>query len=420
MERSAHTEAIYHLQKTLTLLEALPETRVRLQYALTVFLTLAFAFHASKGQTAREVEHAYRRAQTLCEQVGDDRQLFQVLLGLSRLYGGRGQRQQAWELVDALLRIAQRLHEPALLMEAYMAHGTLLLHDGALLDARAHLEKACTLYDTQPLRFSATHASIHPGVITLSRLSWTLWFLGYPDQALGRSLETLTLARTLGHEHSLAGVCTFAAIFHILRGEEAAAQELADAAMRLALDYDMRQRQMTAAILQGWCLVRHGQSTEGIAQIDQSLTAYRTTGIALYQVWFLALLAEVQGTHGQSIQGVEGINEAFTLVEREEGERCWAPELHRLRGELLLQQSPDNATEAESCFQKALDVARSQHAKSLELRAATSLAKLWQSQHKRQEAYDLLAPVYGWFTEGFDTADLQDAKTLLDELTESR
>jgi predicted ATPase len=163
-------------------------------------------------------------------------------------------------------------------------------------------------------------------------------------------------------------------------------------------------------------LVRDGQVTEGIAQVHQALTTYRTTGIALYQVWFLALLAEVQGTHGQSMQALAGITEALTLVDRDEGERCWTPELHRIKGELLLQQSSANGTEAESCFQKAISIAKNQSAKSWELRAATSLAHLWQSQGRRDDARELLEPVYSWFTEGHDTADLIDAKALLDEL----
>jgi class 3 adenylate cyclase/predicted ATPase len=416
MERSAYAEAISHLTKGIAVLETLPETWTRCQEELPLQITLALAFHASKGQAAPEVEHAYVRARTLCEQLDDDRQLFRVLMGLTRCYGGRGQRQKARECIDLLCGVAQRLHEPALLQEAYMMRGTVLCHNGALLDARAHLEQALTLYVPQHAHFSATHASLHPGVITLSRLSWTLWFLGYPAQALRRSQETLTLARALGHTHSLAGVCIFAAMFHLLRSEGAAVQEQADVAMRLARDYDMRQRQMTAAILQGWCRARPGQDRAGVAQMHQALTAYRATGLAQYQVWFLALLSEVQGTYGQSVQGLEGIAEALTLVGREEGERCWAPELHRIKGELLLAQSSDNHSAVEACFHHALDIARSQQAKSWELRAATSLARLWQQQGKRQEAYDLLAPVYNWFTEGFDTVDLQEAKTLLDEL----
>ena len=334
MARSAHAEAIRHLQQGSALRETLPETRARLQDALTLQIALALAFHVSKGQAVREVEDAYLRARALCEQLGDDQQLFRVLMGLSRCYGGRKQRQKAWECIDLLCGVAQRLHEPALLQEAYMIRGTLLCHDGALLSARAHLEQALTLYDPQHSRFSATHASLHPGVITLSRLSWTLWFLGYPAQALDRSHETLTLARVLGHTHSLAGVCLFAAVLHLLRGEATGVQTQVEVARRLALDYDMRQRHMTSAILRGWYVASHGQDPEGVAQMQQALTAYRATGLAQYQVWFLALLSAVQGQYGQSVQGLEGIAEALTLVEREEGERCWAPELHRIKGEI--------------------------------------------------------------------------------------
>jgi class 3 adenylate cyclase/predicted ATPase len=417
MARSANAEAISHLQQGIVLLGTLPETRARLQEELTLQIALALACHVSKGQAVREVEDAYLRAWALCEQLDDDRQLFRVLMGLTRCYGGRGQRQKARECIDLLCGVAQRLHEPALLQEAYMMRGTLLCHDGILLSARAHLEQALTLYNPQHSRFSATHASLHPGVITLSRLSWTLWFLGYPAQALDRSQETLTLARALGHTHSLAGVCIFAAVLHLLRGEATVVQEQVDVARQLAIDYDMHQRQMTSAILQGWYVANHGQGTEGVAQMHQALTAYRATGIAQYQVWFLALLSEVQGAHGQSVQGLEGIAEALTLMGREEGERCWAPELHRIKGELLLAQSFDHHPAAEACFQHAMAIAQNQSAKSWELRAATSLARLWQQQGKRQEAYDLLAPIYGWFTEGFDTADLQEARALLDALT---
>jgi predicted ATPase len=416
MQRSAHTEAIRHLTKGIAVLETLPETRAHLQEELPLQIALASAFHASKGQAAREVEHTYVRAQALCEQVGDDRQLFRVLMGLYRCYGGRGQHQQAWEFVDALFGVAQRLQDPELLLEAHMARGTFLSHEGHLVVAREHLEQAITLYDPKRYRFSATHASIDPGATALSRLSWTLWFLGYPAQALRRSQETLTLARALGHDNTLAGMCTFAAMLHLLRGEGAAVQEQADVTMRLALDYDMRQRQMTAAILQGWCLASHGQDTAGVAQMHQALTAYRATGIALYQVWFLALLAEAQGKHGQSAEGLEVLAEALMLIRHDAGELCWEPELHRLKGELLLQLSSANQAEAEHCFQQAIAVAQSQQAKSWELRGVTSLARLWQQQGKREEARQVLGDVYGWFTEGFDTPDLKDAEALLDEL----
>ena len=171
--------------------------------------------------------------------------------------------------------------------------------------------------------------------------------------------------------------------------------------------------------LRGWALAHQGQAQEGIEQITQGLRAHRAIGAEEGLPCFLSLLAEAYGTLGEPEAGLTALTEALTLVDIT-GERVWEPELYRLKGELLLAQSPDNHTETETCFQLAIRIAQSQQAKSWELRSATSLARLWQSQGKRREAYDLLAPVYTWFTEGFDTADLRDAKALLEELTEGR
>jgi predicted ATPase len=170
-----------------------------------------------------------------------------------------------------------------------------------------------------------------------------------------------------------------------------------------------------ATMLQGWALATQGQAAEGIVKIRQGLTALRSTGEELEQLWFHALLVEACENVGQVEEGLCVLETTLALVDKT-GQRFYEAELHRLKGELLLQQSPDNSTEAESCFHQALEVSRHQQSKSLELRASTSLARLWRSQGKREEACELLGDVYGWFTEGFDTADLIDAKALLDEL----
>ncbi len=173
------------------------------------------------------------------------------------------------------------------------------------------------------------------------------------------------------------------------------------------------------AILHGWALAHQGQTQEGIEQITQGSLAYRATGAELTRPYFLALIAEAHGTMGQPEAGLMVLTEALTLVGTT-GERWYESECYRLKGALLLQQFSDNQAEAEHCFQQAISIAQSQQAKSLELRAATNLAKLWQQQGKRQEAHDLLTPVYNWFTEGFDTLDLKDAKALLEELEDGR
>jgi predicted ATPase len=171
------------------------------------------------------------------------------------------------------------------------------------------------------------------------------------------------------------------------------------------------------AIVHGWTLAHQGRGKEGIEQISQGMIAYRATGAELNRPYWLAFLAEAYGIMGQPEAGLTALTEALTLADTT-GVRWCESELYRLKGELLLQQSTDNATEAETCFHHAIRIAQSQQANSWELRAATSLARLWQQQGKHQEAHDLLAPVYGWFTEGFDTTDLQEAKALLEGLEE--
>ena len=411
---SAYREAIAHLRQGIALLTTFPETRERMQHELDLQLTLASAYHAMYGQAAPEVEQCHIRIRELGEHLGDDHCLFYAHMGLLRCYGGRGQRQEQNASLDALVQVAQRTQTPQLLVEAHMARGTVMMDRGQLALGRDHLAQAIAHYNPQDHPFYVAHSSLDPGVNSLSRYSWTLWFLGYPEQALAHSQQTLALAQDLGHVHSLAMVYNFAAILHLLRGDDQAVQEQAEAAMVLATQHDLHQWQQTAAILQGWYLAHHEHCEEHLVEFQQAVTTYRQRG--LYLEWFLALLAQVYGLYGQYKIGLELLAEAFEIIKVKNEFFCRLPELHRLNGELLLSQSLDNAAEAESCFHQAIAIAQSQQAKSWELRAATSLSRLWQSQGKRDEARALLGDVYGWFTEGHDTADLKDAKALLDEL----
>jgi predicted ATPase len=251
-------------------------------------------------------------------------------------------------------------------------------------------------------------------VICHSFAAWTLWFLGYPDQGLVQNDEAVILAQQIDHPFSLCVALINAALSHQYRQEGQAAQERADAAITLATAQGFPLWRAVGSLMRGWALAHQGQVKEGIEQINQGLIALRATGAEMRRPYFLALLAEAHGTLGEPEAGLKVLVEALVHVEHT-GDRYYEAEIHRLKGELLLQQHLDNQAEAEACFHKALDIARSQQAKSFELRSATSLARLWQQQGKRQEAHDLLAPVYGWFTEGFDTADLKDTKALLDE-----
>jgi predicted ATPase len=201
------------------------------------------------------------------------------------------------------------------------------------------------------------------------------------------------------------------------RKDVPAVHEHAAAAVALATTQGFPQWTAMGTSLRGWALTMQGQGEEGLALVRQGLTAYRATGAALWVPYLCTVLADVAAHLGHPDEGLRVLAEAHTLVEQQE-ERWWEADIHRLRGVVLLRQPGTPHAEAEACFQQACDVARDQEAKSLELRAAMSLARLWQQQGKRAEAYDLLAPVYGWFTEGFDTTDLQEAKALLEELGE--
>jgi predicted ATPase len=243
-----------------------------------------------------------------------------------------------------------------------------------------------------------------------------LWVLGYTDQALQRSHDALTLAHELSQPSALAFALTQAGSFHQYRREAQAAQERAAAVIALAREHGFTQWLVGGMIQRGWALAEQGQSAEGMAQMHQGLAAWRATGAKQPRLDGLALLAEAYGRAGQAAEGLSGLVEALGVV-NQTGERLWEAELYRLKGELPLAVSSDHHAEAEACFQQALDIARRQQAKSWELRAAMSLARLWQRQGQRAEARQLLAEVYGWLTEGFDTADLQEAKALLEELS---
>ena len=242
----------------------------------------------------------------------------------------------------------------------------------------------------------------------------TLWLLGYPEQALARLHEALALAHELSHPYSLAFARCMAACVSQLRRDVPAVHEHAEAAVALSTEQGFPLWVALGTSLRGWALAMQGQGEAGMAQVRQGIAAWRATGAALRVPYFCTVLAEVCDHLGHTEDGLQALAEAHTLVEQHE-ERWWEAEIYRLRGVLLLRQPGTPQAEAETWLQRALDVARRQEAKSLELRAAMSLSRLWQQQGKQQEAHDLLSEVYAWFTEGFDTADLQDAKALLDD-----
>jgi predicted ATPase len=398
------------------LLKTLPETPMHTQQAVTLWIAHGAALQMAKGHAAPEVEHAYSQAYALCKQVGETPELVPVLLGLWRFYGMRAKFHTARELGDTLLRLAQQAHDPALAVIAHFALGFTWFCLGVLPVARQHLEEGSAHYTPDQSRAPMFRMGGDPGVACRAFTATTLWLLGYPEQALARLHEALVLAHALSHPFSLAYAQCAAALVSQLRRDVLAVHEHAEISVALATEQGFPLWVAWGTSMRGWALAMQGRGEEGLTQVRQGIAAFRATGAALHVPYLCTLLAEVSAHLGYLEDGLQALAEAHTLVEQHE-ERYWEAEVCRLQGVLLLRQPGTPQAEAEAWLQRALDVARHQEAKSLELRAAMSLSRLWQQQGKRQEAHDLLAEVYNWFTEGFDTADLQEAQALLAALS---
>ena len=411
-QRHAYRDALAYLNRGQDLLHTLPATPEREQQGLALQMTLGAVLTVTQGYAAPAVRATYARAHALCQQGAEPQQRFWILLGLQTFYLVRAELQTAWEVGEQLLRLAQDLHEPVCLMEAHHALGNICFWRGELVVASDHLQQSLRFYEPQPHRLQPIHYGSDPKVGCLATLALTLWVLGYPEQALTRMHEAVALAEALAHPFSLAHALNYASGLHIVRQEPALAHARAEAAWALATAQGLPHWQVSGAILHGWTLAEHGQQAAGLAQMHQHIATLRAMGAEVMCPWYLGLVAALYGQAGQATTGLSAVVEALHLVEQH-GERCAMAELCRLHGELLLQHDTPDVPRAEACFQQALTLARSQQARSWELRAAMSLARLWQQHGKRAAAQAVLAPVYGWFSEGFDTADLQAAKTLL-------
>jgi class 3 adenylate cyclase/predicted ATPase len=422
IERSANLEAISDLTKGLDLLKTLPDTPEQAQQELNLQIALGAPLMATKGFAAPEVEKAYARARELCQQVGETPQLFRVLSGLWFFHLARAELQTALELAEQLLSLAQNVQDPAFVVEAHRALGMTLWHLGEFAAAQKHCEQGIALYDAEAIREAAQKLDLYvlnPWMFCWGFVALSLWLLGYPDQALKRAHEALTLTREWSHSFSSAMALNIAAWIHQFRQEEQATQEVTEAEIVFCNEQGFTLVSAEGTMLQGWALVEQGKE-EGLVQIRQGLATWSATGAEMSLLYFLILLAEAYRKAGQAEEGLSTLSEALTLVNRT-GERFYEAELYRLRGELTLQQSKveshkSKVEEAEGYFLNAIKIAQHQQTKSLELRAIVSLARLWQQQGKQHAARTMLSDIYNWFTEGFDTKDLQEAKALLDEL----
>ena len=303
------------------------------------------------------------------------------------------------------------------MLEAHHESWANLSEIGELTSAWTHLEQGFALYDPQKHKHHAFLYGGHdPGVCCGYHAAEVLWLLGYPDHALRRSRESLALARKLSHPSTMTIALFFAAWFHQHRGEGQAVQARVEEGMTLATEQGFSRWQMPTTFLQGWLLVEQGHQEAGIAQMFEALTAERAIApLGRWTAHWAALLAAAYRKVGQTVEGLNIVTDAIASAQQTEC-RFFESELHRIKGDLLLAQTSIDEEQVAACLQTALKIARGQSAKSLELRAAMSLSRLWQRQGKKAEAQTLLAGIYGWFTEGFDTADLQAAKALLEEL----
>jgi predicted ATPase len=365
---------------------------------------------ATQGYAAPEVEQIYTRAYTLCQQVGDIDQRRAVLLGLWRVYSMRGTLKTAREVAEQLLDLAQRGNDPFQLVEAHRAMGVVLFWLGDLTAACTHLEQGWALYDRQRDAYHAYHSGPDVGVSCLSMATTPLWMLGYPDRAAVRSEQAIALAQELHHPFSLAFALVNATRLSHFRREWHRVQAQAEAIQQLSTEHHFAFWHAVGMRWHGVALMAQGRTEDGIALIHQGHTAYQANGTTTGESYYRLLLAEAYREAGQVEHGLQVMHEALAAFDKAE-DRLYEAEMYRLKGELLLGSRTTPLSEVEACFRQALAVARRQQAKSLELRAAMSLVQLGQGHGAR----DTLANVYHWFTEGFDTADLQEARARLEE-----
>jgi DNA-binding SARP family transcriptional activator/predicted ATPase len=427
MQLAAYQEAITHFNQGLAVLKTLLDNPERARQELTLQIALGNAMTATQGFAASEVGEVYSRARVLSQHldVGETPEDLPALFGLWVYYATRAEHQTARELGEQLLRLAQRIEDTDLLLEAHHALWTSLYNIGEFSSVRTHCEGAMAMYEPQqhfPLAFC--YGGHDAGVCCGNFAGPTMWFLGYPDQALQRNRASIALAQDLSHPFSLALARHWLSVVHQLRREVGPACDSAEAAVTLATERGFPLVEGWAFCIWGWALAQSGQVDEGIARIRQGLAVYRNTGAGMDQTHLLALLAEAHGIAGQTEAGLDVIAEALEAV-HQTGERHYLAELHRLKGELLRPNGAQGAkseadSDAEACFEQAVQFARQQKAKSLELRAVMSLSRLWHAQgapDKREEACRMLSEVCDWFTEGFNTPDLKEAEALLAELS---
>jgi tetratricopeptide (TPR) repeat protein len=406
-EQSAYLEAIAHLERGLGLLHTLPEGRNRDGCEIDLQLALAGCLLTAKGAAAAKLP--YMRAFDLAESSGSPQQRFDALYGVWQSTNMSGGSAAASLLSARLLSMTEQEGDDGLRLQALHSAWATLAFAGDPAKTREHTDAGRLLYDPEK---HASHRFVYgghdPGACALLLGAWAEWLLGYPEKALASIADSLSLAERIAHPFTLSLALTFFAVIHLNRREPERALSLVEAAEALAAEQRL-SLPFEPGMVHGAALVGQGAAEEAIARIREGVTKSPRPG----RPYGLAFLAEGLALHGDRAAALAALQEGLEIT-RATGEHGWDAELHRLAGTLLLAENRLN--EGEASLQQAIRIAQAQQAKSLELRAVRDLARLWGEQGRRTEARDLVAPVYSWFTEGFDTADLKEAKALLDQL----
>jgi predicted ATPase/DNA-binding SARP family transcriptional activator len=419
VQLSAFREARAHLTTALELLLTLPDSPERDQKELALQLSLGIAW---MGTDNREAEKAYSRSRELCLQTGLTSDLHRILGQLSTMHYVGAKHHRACELVEETIKLAEQTGDPLLNALGHWRLGFIHHALGDFAASRAHLERMIAFYEPQHHRSLVLLSGADGGLSAMAYHACCLWVLGYPEQASKRSEEALALAMECDHPFTLADVLTYGGcLFQAMLRNASALLNHAEALVQLATERGFVNWMGNGAFYRGQALTMLGEVEEGIAQLREGVALLRQ-GIAAHEAYDAVLnlpiglcaLAEAQAMYGQPEEGLTTLHQALAIIE-ETDERQWEVELRRLRAELLLMLGQD--ADAEASLRKAVEVARRQRAKSWELRATTSLARLWQQQGHVDRAWQALFAIYDWFTEGFDTRDLREARALLDELS---
>ena len=413
LERYAHLEAIGHLNNGLSALEETPESPERDQREIHMRTTLGVPLQSTAGYSAPEVEANYVHAHELC---GESPEAFPVLYGLFRYFMLQAKYPRAIELGEQLVRLADESQKPTEIVAANRAIGGPLVYQGNHSRALPHLEKVAGVKATEDLRAEFySFDVVDPWITSLSYLSWAKWMLGYPEQAEALSSEAVTTAQSLKHPFSIALGLSFSQWLHQFNQNVAATRDAAEKALAISQEQGFAFWIGWGQVLRGWARARQGEAHDAVDEIRSGIVAWRKQGSELGCHYYYAMLAEACAADGQMDGAMQALNDGQQFAD-ETGEGYYLAEIWRLRGEFFLQQDAGATKRAEQCFVKALEISVSQEAKSLELRAAISLARLLEKTGNKGEAHSTLSATFDWFTEGFGTPDMLEAKKLLDDL----